>query len=68
MKAGKLVKFVDRYEKQRGRTFLVLRRDAQSMYKKYDDDSKWAKWHIIDLLTGHVFRQVGRDLELLGPT
>ena len=71
MKAGDLVKFHDRLEKApglqaiAGRVYLVLRRDAQNMYKKYDDDSKWAAWHIIDLETGQIFKQVGRDLHKL---
>ena len=49
MKAGDLVKFHDRLGEApmiagaiAGRVYLVLRRDAQNMYKKYDDDSKWA--------------------------
>jgi hypothetical protein len=65
MKPGDMVKFVDRYEKQRDRMFLVLRRDAQNMYKKYGDDSKWAKWHIVNLETGKVHTQIGRDLHVL---
>ncbi len=72
MKAGDLVKFHDRLGEApmiagaiAGRVYLVLRRDAQNMYKKYDDDSKWAAWHIIDLETGQIFKQIGKDLHKL---
>ena len=65
MKPGNLVKFVDRYEKQQGRMFLVLGRDDLTIYKNYSDDSKWAKWQIVDMANGHVMHQIGRDLEVV---
>ena len=71
MKSGDMVKFHDRLEKApdlqavAGLVYLVLRRDASNVYKKYDNDSKWAKWHIVDMETGKVHVQLGRDLHVL---
>ena len=73
MKPGDIVKFTDRYEKQKGRTFLVLERHHKGDYNDPDDypdcmvcepdDSMWAQWAIIDMINGSVYTQIGRDLE-----
>jgi hypothetical protein len=69
MKVGDLVQFDKRFEKaakgQHLGPYLVLRRDMQSMYKKYDDDSKWAAWHILEIATGKIHVQMGRDIEVI---
>ena len=67
MKAGDIVKFVDRYEKQKGRIFLVLERypKGQNLLTREPDHSKFAKWAIVDMTTGSIYTQVGRDLEVL---
>ena len=65
MKTGDIVKFVDRYEKQKGRTFLVLGRYRVGNTAGEFDHSKWAKWAIIDMMNGSVYTQIGRDLEVL---
>ena len=80
MKVGDMVKFHDRLNRssmpgdvtlvgpqgiRSGRVYLVLRRDASNVYKKYDNDSKWAKWHIVDMETGKVHVPIGRDLHVL---
>lgn len=65
MKIGDMVRFSDRYTKFLGRMFLVLRRDAQNQYKKYDDTSQWAMWHIVEMETGQIYTQIARDLVVL---
>ena len=73
MKPGDIVKFIDRYEKQKGRTFLVLERTHKGRSLKASwswrvdepDDSMWAQWAIIDMVNGSVYTQIGRDLEVL---
>ena len=65
MKPGNLVKFVDRYEKQQGRTFLVLGRHRTGNTAGEFDHSKWAKWAIVDMTSGSVYTQIGRDLEVV---
>ena len=73
MKAGDIVKFTERYEKQKGRTFLVLERNhkGRSLDAYPDcmatepDDSIWAQWAIVDMTNGSVYTQIGRDLEVI---
>jgi|ETNvirnome_2_300_1030623.scaffolds.fasta_scaffold00203_24 hypothetical protein len=45
--------------------FLVLRRDEQMYWKKYDDSSKWAQWHIMQVSTSKIYVQSGRDMEVI---
>ena len=63
MKRGSIVKFADRYEKHKGRMFLVLDRKPGRPHEP--DNSKWAQWAIIDMMTGAVYTQIGRDLVVL---
>jgi len=63
VKPGDIVKFTERYEKQRGRTFLVLGRYRTGTTAGEFDYSKWAQWAIIDMMNGSVYTQIGRDLE-----
>ena len=68
MKPGDIVKFTDRYEKQKGRTFLVLERCRTGTTAGEFDHSKWAKWAIIDMMNGSIYTQIGRDLEAVNAT
>jgi hypothetical protein len=63
VKPGNIVKFVDRYEKHKGRMFLVLDRKPGRPHEP--DNSKWAQWAIIDMTNGAVYHQIGRDLEVV---
>ena len=67
MKPGDIVKFTERYEKQKGRTFLVLERylKSQNPFTREPDHSKFAQWAIVDMTNGSVYTQIGRDLEVL---
>ena len=69
MKVGDLVQFTKHFEKAFAGhplgPYLVLRRDAQNMYQKYDDDSKWTAWHILEISTGRIHVQIGRDVEVI---
>ena len=67
MKPGDIVKFTERYEKQKCRTFLVLERylKSQNPFTREPDHSKFAQWAIVDMTNGSVYTQIGRDLEVL---
>ena len=76
MKVGDLVKLDKRFNRlderseaqlcnKQNNIYLILRRDAQSMYKKYNDDSQWAAWHIMHIETGKIHNQIARDLEVI---